>query len=295
MNARTKAVGVGCFIVIMLVLGIGMIMVVQTGTLFGQSGKRYELVYDTSVKGLGAGAPVTLKGVKIGEVVSVTARFYKDSNTPLNSIIVDIYPNRITFDGGQNEDLGDMLMRRGLAAKLKTQSILTGLLYIEMDVYSEQPETILVNTDFPQIPTVPSDMEKLNDFSEIDFVEIVREFQDVLHNVKALTGSEDFQQLAVSMNKTLASVDVAARKMGGNADKAGKDMAGAMLSMKTTMDNMNKAVESVNNILAEDSPMLYQLDKSLKDMSHAARSMERLTDMLEQQPNSILSGRRGTN
>ena len=293
MNPRKRAAGVGFFIVMMLATGIGMMMVVKTGRIFGQERMRYELVYDSSVKGLDTGAPVTLKGVQIGEVISVKARFYRSSNTPLNSVVIDIYPNRIEFDDeDRDENLPNILINNGLGAKLKMQSLLTGLLYVEVDFYNDEPQTILVDTSYPQIPTVPSDLEKLNDFNEVDFVEMAKDMQATMRNIRKLTGTDDFQQLAGKISNTMDVVEVAATKMGTNADSAGESMDGAMASMEITMASMNETAGKMNAHLAPDSPLMYKLSNSLESMSKAARSIERLATMLEQQPGSVISGRR---
>ncbi|WP_281645141.1 MlaD family protein [Parendozoicomonas sp. Alg238-R29] len=319
MNARTKAAGVGFFVVVMLVLGIGMVMIVNTGSIFGEARMRYELVYDASVKGLETGSPVTLKGVQIGEVVSVKARFYKGSNTPLNAVVIDVYPGRVEFDDDDNrEGLIELLISEGLGAKLKLQSLLTGLLYIEVDFYNSEPRTILVDTEFPQIPTVPSDMEKLNDFSEVDLVALAKDFQQTMANIREftdssdfkelptemnnmvknlgmLTGGDDFQQLASNMNRTMTAVELASGKMGSNADSAGIRMDEAMASMEETMVTMSETAEAMNAYLQPDSPVIYKLGESLNSLDRAARSVEQLATMLEQQPNSILAGRAKVN
>ena len=119
MSPRKRAASAGFFIILMLALGVALLLVVSTGRMWGQERTRYELVYESSVKGLETGAPVTLKGVKIGEVISVKARFYRSSNTPLNSVVIDIYPGRIDFDDGIREDLKDLLLTHGLGAQLK--------------------------------------------------------------------------------------------------------------------------------------------------------------------------------
>ncbi|WP_196221495.1 MlaD family protein [Sansalvadorimonas verongulae] len=314
MNARTRAAGVGFFVVVMLVLGIGLVMIVNTGSLLGEERMRYELVYDASVKGLEEGAPVTLKGVQIGEVVSVKARFYRGSNTPLNAVVIDVYPGRVELDEGTQEGLVSLLVSKGLGAKLKLQSLLTGLLYIEVDFYNSEPRTILVDTDYPQIPTVPSDMEKLNDFSEVDLVSIAKDMQQTIANIRAftdsdefkelpaginntvqnletLTSTEDFQKLAVNMNDTLVAVQLASEKMGTNADSAGKRMDEAMASMQEAMATMKGAAETMDDYLQPDSPMIYRMSESLNSLDKAARSVEQLATMLEQQPNSIITGR----
>ena len=124
------------------------------------------------------------------------------------------------------------------------QSLLTGLLYVEVDFYGNEPQTILVDTDYPQIPTVPSDLEKLGDFSDVDFAEMARDFQETMHNIRTLTGTEEFQQLAAQMTQTMEVVEVAANKMGTNADLAGARMDSAMTSMEQTMAGMEETAQT---------------------------------------------------
>ena len=124
-------------------------------SLWREDMQRYELVFNSSVKGLEVGAPVTLKGVRAGEVISVKARFYPNSTTPLNSVVIDIDPSRIDFADDASNNLENILLYSDFSAKLKNQSLLTGLLYVELDVYSDPPQTILVDTEYPQMLTMP--------------------------------------------------------------------------------------------------------------------------------------------
>ncbi|CAM3450196.1 MlaD family protein [Parendozoicomonas haliclonae] len=292
MNTSTRAVGVGLFIILMLALGVGMALVVSGGDFWDEDDMRYELVYNSSVKGLETGAPVTLKGVQIGEVVTVKARFYKSSNTPLNSIVVNIDPGRIDFDEETHGGLEDILLDDGLSAKLKMQSFLTGRLYIELDYYRDKPQTILVDTIHPQIPTVPSDLEKLNDFNDIDFVQMADHLQQVLDDIHNLTSSPDFQNLPAQMNKTLVAIENSSNKLGRSADAIGQDLEEAMTSLKDSMNSVKGATAKIDGHLAPDSPLIYRLNESLESLTHAATAVEELAETLEEQPEALLTGKR---
>ncbi len=293
MSARTRAAGIGLFIILMLALGIGMALLVGNSNLWNKSKQRYELVFDSSVKGLEIGAPVTLKGVRVGEVVSVNARFYRDSNIPLNSVVVDINADRIHFDDEPSTSLEDILLYSDFSAQLKTQSFLTGLLYLELDVYSDPPQTILVDTSYPQIPTVPSNLDKLYSFNEVDFVQIAMNFQQLVDNLQTFTSTPDFQALPSQFKTTLASIDKSFALVGSGADTMGKEMGMAMVTLQQSMKTMEDIAASIGYQLSADSPIVQSLNESLQSVSRAAKSMKQLTDMLEKNPEALITGKKG--
>lgn len=325
MNERSKAASVGLFIVIMLALLIAMLLTVSNGRLLGQTRLQYELVYDTSIKGLGVGAPVTLRGVQIGEVASIKTRFYSNLLEPLNAVVINIYPDQIEVDGLIDDEIGeeliDVLSAKGLSAKLRSQSLLTGLLYIEIDFYSETPRKIKVETDHPQLQTVPSDLERLDsELGELDLAAMVDDMQQILANVNKFTSSSQFQRLAYNMNKSLKAVEEGARKTGESADAAGartsaaseemrllaselraqlkvtsSEISGTMEGVERMVGEVSDAAGSVGAHLAPDSPLSFELNRVLQNVSRAAGAVERFADMLEQQPNSVLAGKRDVN
>ncbi len=313
MSARIQAAGVGLFVVVMLALGIGMAVVIENGSFWGDNRMRYELVYKSSVKGLVTGAPVTLKGVQIGDVVSVKARFYQDSNTPLNSVVMDIDPGRIDFNEDTHGGIDNILLESGLSAKLKTQSLLTGLLYIELDFYSDEPQKIAVDTTYPQMSTVPSDLDKLDNFDDIDFVQLAKNLETMMQNMSTFTSSEAFQGLpermsdtlatvtktfaamevsAVTMNETFVAFQTSAASVGNSAESFGKSSDEAMKSMQKSMVSLQQTAQQVNAHLKPDSPVIYNLNKSLESVNRAARAVEQLVETLEQQPEAVITGKR---
>ncbi len=293
MSARIRAAGIGLFIVLMLALGIGMALLVGNSNLWNKSKQRYELVFDSSVKGLEIGAPVTLKGVRVGEVVSVNARFYRDSNIPLNSVVVDINPDRIHFDDKPSSSLEDILLYSDFSAQLKTQSFLTGMLYLELDVYTDPPQTILVDTSYPQIQTVPSNLDKLYSFNEVDFVQIAMNLQQLVDNLQTFTSTPEFQALPGQFITTLASIDKSVAMVGGSADAMVQEMSVAMVTLQQSMKTMQDIAASIGYQLSADSPIVHNLNESLQSVSRAAKSVKQLTDMLEKNPEALISGKKG--
>ena len=312
MNTRKKALKVGVFFVsTVILLGI-MLVTVSSGTLFNDERVRFELVYDSSIKGLEVGAPVTLRGVRVGEVASITSRFYKDSIEPLNSVVVDIYPDKIEVDANDDgeerseNDLLDILFEKGLSAKLRSQSLLTGLLYIEIDFYKSEPRKIDVKTKYRQLQTVPSDLEFLDkELADIDLSALAEDMQQILTNLNKFTGSTEFQHVAVNLNRTLKSVEGAGVKTAAAVDEL-KLLTGDLraqltlvsVDVRKTMEEVKRSVREVgdvagtaNNHLAPDSPLIYNLNQTMQSIERASAAIEQLSKTLEQQPNSVLIGK----
>ena len=292
MSAQIRAAGIGLFVLMMIALGIGMAVFVNSGELWGNNIQRYELVFNSSVNGLETGAPVTLKGVRIGEVSSVKARFYPKSNTPLNSISIDINPDLIHFDQDADNSLEEILLYSAFSAKLKTQSLLTGLLYVEIDVYNDPPQMILVDTIYPQIPTVPSDLEKLNDFNEIDFVKMADDLQKTLKNLQQFTASNEFHKLPTQLNETLIALEDSAKMIGKSTSDVSGDMKQALASLKESMVIVQQATAKIDAHLSEDSPLIYNLNESFERVGRAATAVQQLAKMFERNPEALITGKK---
>ena len=100
----------------------------------------YLLFFEESVRGLKAGAPVEYRGIRIGTVISVP--FFFSMTSPLETSIDQGVPVLIRVETGRlhehisTDDLKLQLERgveQGLRAILKTSSLLTGGLYIDLD------------------------------------------------------------------------------------------------------------------------------------------------------------------
>jgi paraquat-inducible protein B len=65
-------------------------------------------------------------------------------------------------------------------------------------------------------------------------------------------------------------------------------------ALKQTQDTMKKAeaaVANIENLTDLESPFNYQVEKSLRDVSAAARSLRSLTGYLERNPKALIFGK----
>ena len=318
-NKLSRPIMVGVFMLAMVALITTMIMFVGQGKLSGRNKERMVVIYDTSIMGLNVGAPVTLRGVKIGEVADIKAKLYDDPHLVLNTVFVDIYPDTIMSSDDSRPELNlDDLYRRGLGVKLKSQSLLTGLLYMEVDFYHDnQPRVMEVKTRYPQIPTVPSDFESIaNELQKMNLPELMSDLGSLAKNLKEVTSTESFKNLPAEFNQAMRSFETMAGEMGSSMMDMRNEFVGMAQGMEDmsntiaegfpqtndninrmletltqTLESMDETIELLSDTVAPDSPLMYQLERSATDLGRSARAVQGLAEMLEEQPNALVSGK----
>ena len=244
---------------------------------------------------------------------------YSKTGDLLNIVEVALNPETVSHQGSGNpEQIQKQLLAKGLAAKLKTQSILTGLLYIEMDFYRKEAVITPVKTRYPQLPTVASDFDALAaDIDSLNIPELVTDIKLVAKSLKQFTGSEEFKNLPANMNKALASFEVIAvdlsksmtdikgelvpmaasmRQLSENVDAklpGTLDKVDTLLtSMNSTLSSIDETATALEDVLDPESPLFYQLEKTAQKLDRSADAVAGLAELLEEQPTAIITGKR---
>jgi paraquat-inducible protein B len=97
----------------------------------------------------------------------------------------------------------------------------------------------------------------------------VKDVQKLVQNVDGQVGP-----LGSSVQRTLSSIDKA-------ADEAG-----------TTLRQAQRTLSVLEGDIGEDSELMYELKKAVKEVGTAGKAIESLAKALEQQPESLLFGRK---
>src|SRR5690242_20148151 len=169
MSKQVKPATLGLFIIVGLALAIGSIVLFSSRSIFDKS-QKYILYFDASVKGLNPGAPVRFRGVTVGKVVEMLISHNQaagDSDIPV-IIEVDESVFRKKTDLSINlsaPDEFERLVYRGLRGILEAQSLVTGVLYVELDILPHAPPPKLhqLKREYKEVPTVPTRIEAFID------------------------------------------------------------------------------------------------------------------------------------
>ncbi len=313
---KVSSTAIGAFMV-------GAILFIVAATVFFSEGRffsdksRYVLFFDTSIQGLQVGAPVKLKGVTIGEVVAISA-FYNPTTIDItNAIYMDIDPTHITREDEIDSTLED-LIEAGMRAQLKTQSFLTGLLYVEVDFFPDTEVTYKgLDPRYVEIPTTLTSLEELTQsLEEIDFKGIARNIQEISGALKTIVGGEEFQQLTGNLNSALDSVDRLAgtleasvarltpevdaslteiRRLAGTINvavpEATRDLKTAVAQVEAMVRSLDAAVADISYSVSDDSPFFHELTRAAEEVRRAATAVQVLATTLEARPESLLRGK----
>ena len=172
MNKKISPTLIGAFVVGALALIVIAVIVFGSGRLFRQS-KEFVLYFDNSVNGLRVGAPVKFKGVEIGSVKDIRLQLEKDREVNKIPVIIEIDLKKLLSRGASGlvaENTAVFhraIVERGLRGQLLTESLVTGLLYVGLDIFPGTPIRLVqkVNGDYkyPEIPTTPTSFEEAQD------------------------------------------------------------------------------------------------------------------------------------
>ena len=216
------------------------------------------------------------------------------------------------------EDFTDELIASGMRAQLNSQSLLTGLLYVQLDFHPESPVILAdIDTEYTQIPTVPTGLERLTrEIESINWAQLVSDVGDIASGLNSFIGSDKFQSLPGELQESLNSFTALSENMqqllstsGPKLDQVLDNTATAVASVNTELpiwSNMAKdnlllletallsldgLLTEVDALVSEDSATTYELNRALRELAQAGRALQLLAKSLEEQPEAIIRGK----
>jgi len=269
MSRKVSPALVGAFVLGAIVLGVAFLVVFGGGILSTGRARTYVMCFDSSLKGLKIGAPVEFRGVRIGSVKDIKLTADVENLTFNVPVYIVIEARQITnvregkqvkeqLKGEGWQQTIDLLVKRGLKAQLQPESFLTGQLLVALDFRPDKPIKLTgVDREYPEIPTIPSEMEMLTQrIEELPIENLVSSAQETFDSVGRLSRSSE--------------------------------LLGTIRSVEATL----KDVQKLTQRLSKDGPAVSQeITASLKEVSAAARSVRSMADYIERHPESLLYGK----
>ena len=237
--------------------------------------------FDQSVRGLAAGAPIDFNGVTLGSVTAITMDFDTETKRFFALVDANVYPQRLgpVFDRMVKlaaEDAGGMdpgqrllkgMVENGLRAQLRTANLLTGQLYVVLGIFPEsKPVVFDTSVDPVMIPTIPGSLDQL---------------QQQITNIVDKIEKIPFDKIGTDLSATLKSTNALVSKL----DKQVAPQAQAMLV------EARKAINELGNLVAADGSLPLGAERSMQELSRAARSLRNLADFLQTNPEALIRGR----
>jgi paraquat-inducible protein B len=184
------------------------------------------------------------------------------------------------------------LVAKGLRAQLKTGSLITGQLYVELDFYPDAaPEALAKEGDYDVLPTIPGSLEALTNkvtaildrLDAFPFDRIGKDLTDTLAGASEIVNSAALKQGIVELEESLSEIRALAEQLN----------TGIAPELAETLRQTTATLRGVRRMIEEGSPISVELRRSLNEVSGAARSLKVLTDYLERHPEALLRGKGG--
>jgi len=270
---------------------------------------KFVLFFDGSVRGLSVGAPVEFKGIRVGAVTNVRLEFDAKENAFRIPVMIEMEPERVVERGGKMSAADPVktlnaLVKRGLRARLQTGNLLTGQLFVELDMHPGTPARLTlqgksVDYGMPELPTIPGSIDQmttslrsfLERLEKVDIEGIGTELKSTLSGTNRLINAPELQKAVLELRGTLESFRSLLRKVDQRAEPIADNLDRALVEGRRTLEQARHTLGLIDRTLDPASPLHEGAARLTDELSETARSIRSLVDMLERNPQSVLFGK----
>ncbi len=322
MSQKANPTLLGAFIVGGLLLAMAGFMIIGAGQWFHKR-ETYILYFNSSLKGLNAGAAVKFRGVTIGSVKEILIQHNQAEGDRAMPVIIEIREDVLNDKSDRSLRLSDHeklkeLIREGLRGQLQADSLLTGVLYVELAVDPLAAPAVFhqVKPVYQEIPTQPSQIhELLNNLAQFDakgisdklnslltkldvavdqlhVAEVSTGLTNLVASIDRLVGSPELTNSLASLRQAFENFRVLTEKIDGKIGPLSEKAGASLVEVRRTLVEMRKASEDLRSLLAPEAPLRAELGETIAQLGQAAQSISALADYLNRNPSALLTGRR---
>jgi len=258
--------------------------------------ERYLMYFGGSVRGLSIGAPVELRGIKVGQVLDIQLQLNAETADFQIPVLVEVEPERIVVVGDPARLQGgraiERLAERGLRAQLKAGSLITGQLYVDLDFHpADRSQTVWQGEGFRIFPTVPAVLDAITDklngvldtVAALPLAQIGTDLRDAVAGAKAVLASQELMDAVKGLDLALREV----RETTAGVDRE------LIPKVAAALDQARATLRSVDGLASPESATAQELRRLMQELAAAARSVRTMADYLERHPEALIQGKGG--
>lgn len=266
------------------------------------------LVYfDGSVRGLGAGSPVELRGVRIGSVTGVQLEYDAPGEAFRVPVRIAVEPALISFPAGRPRGevraQAERMVERGMRAQLRSGNLLTGQMAVALDAVPDAPPaSVRVEGEEIVLPSlggggggdvmaavgaVAAGLERF------PLEEIGRNLNGALAAVNGLAGGPELRDAVGALSATLGEARDLVRKADGGIAPLLGQLPAIAGNLDRAVGRAGATLASIERAYGKDSDVNRQAERLLGQATDMARSIRLLADFLGRQPEALIRGRAG--
>ena len=323
MSAKKHPRLVGAFVLGAVALVLAAVLLLSSGDWFARR-DRFTVYFPGSVRGLNKGAPVTFRGVKIGQVEDVKALLTGQAD-PLIQIeavieirggVVEVPPGvPPPFAAGATpEQFAKALLERGIRARMMSASLLTGQKYVDLDFLPGEPARLAgLKPRYPELPTTPTAMEKLGDraeeflakLAELPLAEMLEDLRKALSALRELLDSPDLEQLFASANRSakklepvleearaaLETAEKTLSTLSGEASQTAGEARQTLRDVRERLDQAERSLRTLEETLRGTDETRATATQALEELTRAMRALRNLVDYIQTHPEAVVLGK----
>jgi len=295
MSKRANPVVIGGFVLGALVLGIGGLTAFGSG-LFNDDSKEVAIArFDGSVSGLAIGAPVTFRGVRIGQVKSIQLQLTPGTFQARIPVELEIDTKKVAFVGAArplSESLNDAI-DKGLRAQLQVQSFVTGLVSVNLDFFPAAPPPDKGAGPEMEIPTLRSSFDSLLEtVGALPLQDLAGTALAVLSNLNDLLSSPEIKILLTSGARGAEALEQAATTAKSAIGPLSQSLELTLAEARTTLQTIQQATKAtqtdVSGLMGDSRKLAQDADKQLLALSAQANATLKATEQAVQAANSLI-------
>jgi paraquat-inducible protein B len=243
-----------------------------------------------SVKGLRKDAPIEYNGLTVGRVASVSVKLPETTGAAsIATVVLQFQPRRLGLNEVTQSEWHDRvggLVDGGMRIQLATGNLLTGSLIVKLVSNTDgmQESVDFSSQPYPELPVISSNVEAvttdvetlIKNLSQLPLDSLVTAATELLQEARQLVASPDIARLPGELSSSMKSLADATR-----------DLPAMVSSLITASNNANNVLEG----LAPDSEIYIELSAAAKELRIAAKSIAAFAELLEENPNALLTGR----
>lgn len=324
MSKKANPISIGLFVILGLALGLGGVLAFSSRSLFHPRVKQI-LYFDSSLKGLDPGAPVKFRGVTIGAVLEVLIRHNQSTNDFSMPVLISLDKKLAQAKSDEllhidSQAMLDHLIQRGFRGRLDAESLVTGVLYVSLDIVPNAPPPVLhqLTSEYLEVPTLPSDIQQLlanlahidvhglsdklngiltrldTSLSQLNVAEINAGVTNLLGAANHVLTTPDLTNSIASASRALAQAEVLLKRVDSRVDPLADSVTNTLYDARKTLVDVRVAFQNVSDLLGPDSALRPDLILALEQLGDAGRSVAELADFLHRNPNALLAGKKRT-
>ncbi|MCF6266207.1 MAG: MlaD family protein [Desulfuromusa sp.] len=278
---------IGSFVVGAVILSVAGLLFFGPGGFLAET-RTYVINFDSSVKGLNAGSPVRFRGVKIGQVKEIQVRVRPKDFKFYIPVIIEIEPSRFKAEGTnlgildtikttvQGGDPMLSLVAKGLRAQMQLDSLVTGQLYVNLDMLPDEPLILTgYESDYPELPAITSSLEELTKtFEDIPLKELADKIISSAEGFEKLINSPSLHSAIARFDNTMAQLNSLLNKLNEQVLPIVNVFKSTLQQGETTIINLDQRLEqTLQSAQATISHMDSKVDPLAEQFSQAVQAV----------------------